>query len=150
MGYIKLNTHLFLLKEKLLFKKLGTPSQPSFKVLVDNEPVVRKDGVAVLKSGHTVELSCTSESGNPVTSLTFTKNGDNFGPEPVSHKITHAFQVTPEDNGALLGCTSQNQDNWQSESEALRLHVLCKFCPNRSINYLLSLKLPSLKVNSLN
>jgi hypothetical protein len=108
---------------------LWTPSQPSFKVLVDNEPVVRKDGVAVLKSGHTVELSCTSESGNPVTSLTFTKNGDNFGPEPVSHKITHAFQVTPEDNGALLGCTSQNQDNWQSESEALRLHVL--FPPER-------------------
>ena len=105
---------------------------------MDNEPVVRKDGVAVLKSGHTVELSCTSESGNPVTSLTFTKNGDNFGPEPVSHKITHAFQVTPEDNGALLGCTSENQDNWQSESEALRLHVLCKFCPNRSINYLLT------------
>ena len=111
----------------LKFLKSGTPNQPSFKVLVDNEPVVRKDGVAVLKSGHKIELSCTSESGNPVTSLTFTKNGAVFGPEPVSHKITHAFKVTPEDNGALLGCTSQNQDDWQSESESLRLHVLCKF-----------------------
>jgi hypothetical protein len=61
--------------------------------------------------------------------LSFTKNGDTFGPEPVSHKNTHAFQVTPEDNGALLGCLSQNDDAWQSESEALRLHVL--FPPER-------------------
>ena len=93
---------------------------------MDNEPVVRKDGIAVLRSGHKIDLSCTSESGNPVTSLTLTKSGSSFGPAPVSHKITHSFQVTPEDNGALLGCTSSNQDNWSSESEALRLHVLCK------------------------
>ena len=79
-----------------------------------------------MRSGHKIDLSCTSESGNPVTSLSFTKNGDTFGPEPVSHKNTHAFQVTPEDNGALLGCLSQNDNDWQSESEALRLHVLCK------------------------
>ena len=93
---------------------------------MDNEPVSRKDGVAVLRSGHKIDLSCTSESGNPVTSLSFTKNGQSFGPEPISHKNTHAFQVTPEDNGALLGCLSQNDNDWQSESEALRLHVLCK------------------------
>jgi hypothetical protein len=96
---------------------------------VDNEPVSRKDGVAVLRSGHKIDLSCTSESGNPVTSLSFTKNGNSFGPEPISHKNTHAFQVTPEDNGALLGCLSQNDNDWQSESEALRLHVL--FPPER-------------------
>merc|ERR1719225_372364 len=108
---------------------LWTPAQPAFKVLVDNEPVSRKDGVAVLRSGHKIDLSCTSESGNPVTSLTFTKNGAVFGPEPISHKNTHSFQVTPEDNGALLGCKSQNQDDWQSESESLRLHVL--FPPER-------------------
>jgi hypothetical protein len=96
---------------------------------MDNEPVSQKDGVAVLRTGHKVDLSCTSESGNPVTSLSFTKNGNSFGPQPISHKNTHTFQVTPEDNGALLGCLSQNDDDWQSKSEALRLHVL--FPPER-------------------
>ena len=103
------NFYLFIINQKFLSKS-GTPGKPAFKVLADNEPVSRKDGVAVLRSGHKIDLSCTSESGNPVTSLSFTKNGDTFGPEPVSHKNTHAFQVTPEDNGALLGCLSQNDD----------------------------------------
>merc|ERR1719225_952883 len=81
---------------------LSPPGEPSLKLRVDDEPFGRMEDLAVLRAGQTVSLRCTSKGGNPVPSLTFTKNGETFGPGPKAYQNTHNFVATPEDNGAVL------------------------------------------------
>ena len=83
--------------------------------------------LAVLRAGQTVSLSCNSQGGNPVPSLTFTRNGESFGPGPKAYQNTHDFVATPEDNGAVFGCIAQNRADWRAESNTVRLNVLCKY-----------------------
>jgi hypothetical protein len=103
---------------------LSPPGEPSLKLRVDDEPFGRMEELAVLRAGQTVSLRCTSKGGNPVPSLTFTKNGETFGPEPKAYQNTHTFVATPEDNGAVFGCIAQNSDDWRVESKTVRLNVL--------------------------
>ena len=92
---------------------------------VDNQPF---DGeLAVLRTGQMIEIRCTSELGNPVTSLTLTKNGTIFGPAPRSSYIAHTFMVTQHDSGSVLGCTAKNENNWSADSLSVELNVLCKY-----------------------
>ena len=83
--------------------------------------------LAVLRAGQTVSLRCTSKGGNPVPSLTFTKNGASFGPGPKAYQNTHTFVATTEDNGAVFGCVAQNQADKRADSKTVRLNVLCKY-----------------------
>ena len=105
----------------------GPPGEPSLKLRVDDEPFGRMEELAVLRAGQTVSLRCTSKGGNPVPSLTFTKNGETFGPEPKAYQNTHTFVATPEDNGAVFGCIAQNQADKRADSKTVRLNVLCKY-----------------------
>ena len=70
--------------------------------------------LAVLRAGQTVSLRCTSKGGNPVPTMTFTKNGVSFGPGPKTYQNSHVFVATPEDNGAVFGCTAQNLADWRA------------------------------------
>jgi hypothetical protein len=106
---------------------LSPPGEPSLKLRVDDEPFGRMEDLAVLRAGQTVSLRCTSKGGNPVPSLTFTKNGETFGPGPKAYQNTHNFVATPEDNGAVFGCIAQNRADWSAESKTVRLNVLCKY-----------------------
>merc|ERR1719225_2092845 len=108
---------------------LSPPGEPSLKLRVDDEPFGRMEDLAVLRAGQTVSLRCTSKGGNPVPSLTFTKNGETFGPGPKAYQNTHNFVATPEDNGAVFGCIAQNRADWSAESKTVRLNVL--FPPER-------------------
>ena len=92
---------------------------------VDNEPF-ESEKLAVVSVGQMIEMKCTSKGGNPVTSLTLTKNGTSFGPEPRSFLNTHTFMATKNDNGAFLGCKAENENNWHAESWPIELNVLCK------------------------
>ena len=94
---------------------------------MDHEPFGRMEELAVLRAGQTVSLKCTSKGGNPVPSMTFTKNGVSFGPGPKSFQNTHDFVATPEDNGAVFGCAAQNMADWRADSKTVRLNVLCKY-----------------------
>ena len=94
---------------------------------MDDEPFGRMEDLAVLRAGQTVSLRCTSKGGNPVPSLTFTKNGETFGPGPKAYQNTHNFVATPEDNGAVFGRIAQNRADWSAESKTVRLNVLCKY-----------------------
>ena len=105
---------------------LGTPDAPSMSLSVDNKPLDGK--LAVVRHGQMIDLKCTSKGGNPVTSLSITKNGTAFGPEPNPFLNSHSFIVTKGDKGAFLGCKSENQNKWHSESWPVELNVLCKFC----------------------
>ena len=109
-----------------LFIQKGPPGEPSLKLRVDNEPFGRMEELAVLRAGQTVSLRCTSKGGNPVPSLTFTKNGVSFGPGPKAYQNMHTFVATPEDNGAVFGCIAQNQVD-SADSKTVRLNVLCKY-----------------------
>jgi len=108
---------------------LSPPGEPSLKLRVDNEPYGRMEELAVLRAGQTVSLRCTSKGGNPVPSLTFTKNGASFGPGPKAYQNTHTFVTTTEDNGAVFGCIAQNQADGRADSKTVRLNVL--FPPER-------------------
>jgi len=108
---------------------LSPPGEPSLKLRVDNEPFGRMEELAVLRAGQTVSLRCTSKGGNPVPSLTFTKNGASFGPGPKAYQNTHTFVATTEDNGAVFGCIAQNQADGRADSKTVRLNVL--FPPER-------------------
>ena len=105
---------------------LGTPDAPSMSLSVDNKPLDGK--LAVVRHGQMIDLKCTSKGGNPVTSLSITKNGTAFGPEPKPFLNSHSFMVTKRDNKAFLGCKSENQNEWHAESWPVELNVLCKFC----------------------
>ena len=105
---------------------LGTPDAPSMSLSVDNKPLDGK--LAVVRHGQMIDLKCTSKGGNPVTSLSITKNGTAFGPEPKPFLNSHSFMVTKGDNKAFLGCKSENQNKWHAESWPVELNVLCKFC----------------------
>ena len=105
----------------------GPPGEPSLKLRVDNEPFGRMEELAVLRAGQTVSLRCTSKGGNPVPSLTFTKNGASFGPGPKAYQNTHTFVATTEDNGAVFGCIAQNHADKRADSKTVRLNVLCKY-----------------------
>ena len=110
----------------MIFLILGTPDAPSMSLSVDNKPLDGK--LAVVRHGQMIDLKCTSKGGNPVTSLSITKNGTAFGPEPNPFLNIHSFRVTKGDEGAFLGCKSENQNKWHSESWPVELNVLCKFC----------------------
>ena len=119
------------------FKILGTPDAPSVNLRVDNEPftISKSEKLAVVSAGQMIEMKCTSEgAGNPVTSLTLTKNGTSFGPEPRSFLNTHTFMATKNDNGAFLGCKAENENNWHAESWPIELNVLCKLHEHTTIH----------------
>ena len=79
--------------------------------------------------GQKIELNCKSEGGNPITSLIFTKNGSaSFSGLPHCKCLnnSHTFLVTENDHGAILGCSSQNEEKWSADSQTVQLDVLCK------------------------
>ena len=104
---------------------LDTPGTPSMSLRVDNQAF--NGELAVLRPGQMVEIKCTSDYGNPIALLTLTKNGANFGPAPRSSYIAHTFMVTKTDSGSVLGCTAENENNWQADSQTVELNVLCKY-----------------------
>ena len=95
---------------------------------VDNQPLKSSGKLAVVSTGQMIDLKCTSKGGNPITSLSLTKNGSVFGPDSKPFQNTHSFMVTKADNGVFLGCKSENQNGWHAESWPVELNVLCKFC----------------------
>ena len=114
---------------EILFVLLGTPDAPSMTLSVDKEPLNGK--LAVVNAGQTIDLKCTSKAGNPLTFVALTKNGNYFGPQPKPLLNSHTFMVTKEDNGAFLGCKSENKNKWHSETWPVELKVLCKLaCSN--------------------
>lgn len=119
----------FLIKTTIIYcLKKGAPGEPALKLRVDNEPLTLGGSadVAVLRAGHSVELRCTAKGGNPIPSLTFTKNGSSFGPGPKTFHSSHTFVATPHDNGAILGCIAQNAADRRAQSKTVTLNVLCK------------------------
>ena len=116
------------LKENLTkFQFKGPPGEPDLKVFVDNEPSGRSDSQLVLRAGQHIELRCTARGGNPIPSLTFTKNGQSFGSKPQAYENTYNYVVTPEDHDAVLGCTAQNQADRRADSPEIKLNVLCEY-----------------------
>ena len=96
-------------------------------MFVDNEPSGRSDSQLVLRAGQHIELRCTARGGNPIPSLTFTKNGQSFGSGPQAYQNTYKYVVTPEDHDAVLGCTAQNQADRRADSPEIKLNVLCEY-----------------------
>ena len=116
------------MKENLTkFQFKGPPGEPDLKVFVDNEPSGRSDSQLVLRAGQHIELRCTARGGNPIPSLTFTKNGQSFGSRPQAYENTYNYVVTPEDHDAVLGCTAQNQADRRADSPEIKLNVLCEY-----------------------
>lgn len=116
------------MKENLTkFQFKGPPGEPDLKVFVDNEPSGRSDSQLVLRAGQHIELRCTARGGNPIPSLTFTKNGQSFGSRPQAYENTYNYVVTPEDHDAVLGCTAQNQADRRADSHEIKLNVLCEY-----------------------
>ena len=97
------------------------------KVKVENEEIPAAE-ILSLTIGQKIDLDCKSEGGNPITSLIFTKNGANFENGPLCKCLnnTLSFVVTEKDHGSVLGCSAQNQEKWQIDSQTVELNVLCK------------------------
>ena len=107
--------------------KKGAPGEPAFKVRVDNDPLDRSNDLAIVRVGQTIQLKCTAQGGNPVPTLTFTKNGQSFGPGPAPFQNSLEFVATAMDNGANLSCSAQNTAvDRRVDSHTVRLNVLCK------------------------
>ena len=97
---------------------------------LDNEAISANFPWKSVFIGQKVELNCKSEGGNPIVSLSFTRNGTKFGPGPCRClNTTHSFLVTKEDHGAVLGCSAEN-DNKMAISQSVELRVLCKLHEN--------------------
>ena len=86
----------------------------------------RSDSAVVLRAGQSIELICTARGGNPIPSLTFTKNGKSFGSGPKPFQNTYKYIVTPEDHDSILGCSAQNQADRRADSSDVKLNVLCE------------------------
>ena len=107
--------------------KKGAPGEPAFKVRVDNDPLDRSNDVAIVRAGQTIQATCTAQGGNPVPTLTFTKNGQSFGPGPTPFQNTLEFVATAMDNGANLSCSAHNTAvDRRVDSHTVNLNVLCK------------------------
>ena len=93
---------------------------------VDSEPYNPTNSIVTLKAGQSLGLSCSAPGGNPKPKLSFTKNGQNFGPEPLLLQNAHNFVVTAEDHDAVLRCSAQNHE-WKVDSFEIKLNVLCEY-----------------------
>ena len=65
--------------------------------------------------------------------MALTKNGNYFGPQPKPLLNSHTFMVTKEENGAFLGCKSENKNKWHAETWPVELNVLCKLACNSTL-----------------
>jgi hypothetical protein len=111
----------------VFFQIKGPPGEPSFTVRVDNEPS-RAEELIVLRAGQTVQLRCTARGGNPIPTLTFSRNGLSFGPGPRPYQNTHTFVATSGDHEVVLSCSAANQADRHASSLNVQLNVLCKYC----------------------
>ena len=84
------------------------------------------DVATVVHAGQSVQLICTARRGNPVPTVTLLKNGQSFGPSPITNQNTHTFVALPEDNNAVYGCFVQNMVDRHASSDTFQLNILSK------------------------
>ena len=105
----------------------GPPGEPSFKISIENEPLDRLSDLATVRAGQQVRLSCSAQGGNPVPTMTLTKNGESFGLGPVAFENTLQFVATALDHGAKLSCSAHNAAiDKPIDSHTVELNVLSK------------------------
>ena len=89
------------------------------------------------KAGTRIKLICESESSNPISEITWWRDGimlsssfnstvrSNFGGKSTRNVLK--FNASFKDDGRVFACQASNQILQQSVHDAITLRVLCKY-----------------------